>query len=358
MGVIIYGAGYLGLHVCDLLMANHIDVICIIDKDKNKQGKIWSKQITICGLQNIKKTDNDFSVVVAHMDCTDIYKSIKQDLENCGFSNIVHVFEFAKCNQNKAIFKEQNCIIAIQSEKVVKNLSDIATVRKALCDQSSVQTFQQIVESLSKETFNAIKSYPISQQYFAYDVYKKSEKEVFVDIGGGPNGDVLKGFLERNNKYLQYYFFEPDENIGMVKKQQKYDERIRFINAAIGNQNTKVRLKNYFNMNSVIVKDGEQEVDCIRLDDFNFEYLPTFIKIDTEGYERKVLEGAQEIIDKARPIIACAIYHKIEDFWEIPLYLINMLREYKFYIRSYLNISETIFYAVPKERWVEENEIY
>lgn len=83
------------------------------------------------------------------------------------------------------------------------------------------------------------------------------------------------------------------------------------------------------------------------LDSFAEELHLTVLKIDVEGWESCLLAGAETVIRRDKPVIAIAIYHREQDFWEIPLKLMQMVPEYRFYLRSYLNVSETVLYAVP-----------
>lgn len=64
----------------------------------------------------------------------------------------------------------------------------------------------------------------------------------------------------------------------------------------------------------------------------------------------RLLAGAEAIIRRDEPVIAIATYHKEQDFWEIPLRLKHLVPEYHFYLRSYLNVAETVLYAVPPAR--------
>lgn len=59
---------------------------------------------------------------------------------------------------------------------------------------------------------------------------------------------------------------------------------------------------------------------------FAFEKIPTLIKIDVEGYEQNVLNGAESMIKAYQPVLAVAIYHKERDFWEIPLKIKENIR--------------------------------
>ena len=64
-----------------------------------------------------------------------------------------------------------------------------------------------------------------------------------------------------------------------------------------------------------------------------FGIEPTFIKIDTEGAEVRVLKGAANVIKKHRPRIAAAAYHRYDDILRIPE-TVRELSRYKVYLRS------------------------
>lgn len=101
-----------------------------------------------------------------------------------------------------------------------------------------------------------------------------------------------------------------------------------------------------------MVADGESSVNCLPLDYLLSKKIPTLIKIDVEGYEQNVLNGAESMIKAYQPVLAVAIYHKERDFWEIPLKIKEKYPFYSLFIRSYMNIQETILYAVPPSRKV------
>jgi FkbM family methyltransferase len=75
------------------------------------------------------------------------------------------------------------------------------------------------------------------------------------------------------------------------------------------------------------------------------------IKMDIEGAEPRALSGAIDTIRRHRPNLAISIYHTPDQFLDIPLFLMNNLDNYAYYVRSYHWISnEVILYAVPTER--------
>ena len=100
------------------------------------------------------------------------------------------------------------------------------------------------------------------------------------------------------------------------------------------------------------IEESEGEEVCnaraIALDAYiNKNERVTFIKFDIEGAELEALKGAKGIISSYRPKLAICLYHKKEDYWQIPYYVKELVPEYKLYIRHYSNYSsETVLYAI------------
>lgn len=348
---IIYGAGFYGLIVCDYFLNKEIIPEAIVDKNPDKQGLKWRGKVNIISPDALDMFDRRIKIIIALADYSNIYAEIKLFLNEKGFENVEHIYEFSQRDEFADLFDEQRLILKINSEKIKQNSEKISVVEKIWKDETSRKVYKQIISALENGVVDGIDMLPLKEQYFL-NVFSKIDNEVFVDVGGGPTGDVLQEFLERNRQYCRYYYFEPDENINIVRAQYENSGKIVFNKLAVSDTEEKLFLKNFMDMNSVIDGQGEWEVSSISLDTYQFDESPTFIKIDAEGYERRILQGAEQTILSCRPVIACATYHSEEDFWEIPLYLYNKLKDYRYYIRSYLNISEVILYAIPKERWV------
>jgi hypothetical protein len=91
-------------------------------------------------------------------------------------------------------------------------------------------------------------------------------------------------------------------------------------------------------------------VKSISIDEFiRQKNLPKidFIKLDIEGAEYECLQGAKEVIKKFKPRIAVCIYHKDEDFINIPSYLKELVPEYKLYLNHHMcDKCETVLYAI------------
>lgn len=57
------------------------------------------------------------------------------------------------------------------------------------------------------------------------------------------------------------------------------------------------------------------------------------IKVDIEGYEMQVVQGALETIKSQRPMLVIAIYHQPEEFYELKPFLESLNLGYKFRLR-------------------------
>ena len=92
---------------------------------------------------------------------------------------------------------------------------------------------------------------------------------------------------------------------------------------------------------------GAIDVQIKTLDSFNFENVG-FIKIDVEGYEEKVLRGAEKLIEKCRPILY------VEDNKEGPSHNPN-LRSYILSLDYVLEEHNTFLYRENNFFGLKEN---
>jgi FkbM family methyltransferase len=97
-----------------------------------------------------------------------------------------------------------------------------------------------------------------------------------------------------------------------------------------------------------------QDFPCLTVDQFVADQQlkrVDLVKFDLEGAEEYVLPGMMETINRFRPQLAVSIYHKIEHIWDLPIYLMERLPEYHFFLDIYsFERFEIILYCVPFER--------
>lgn len=92
----------------------------------------------------------------------------------------------------------------------------------------------------------------------------------------------------------------------------------------------------------------------ISIDDYvknnNIEKVD-FIKMDIEGAEPLALTGAIETIRRFRPKLAIAIYHSMNDFVNIPNWILDLDLEYEIFLGHYtIHAEETVCFAKPRKK--------
>jgi hypothetical protein len=101
---------------------------------------------------------------------------------------------------------------------------------------------------------------------------------------------------------------------------------------------------------SRITESGTESIAVGRMDDAVNEAV-SFIKLDLEGAEQAALKGAKDHILADHPKLAVAVYHRPEDFWKIPRYILGLRDDYKLYLRHYTEgWTETVMFFIPAAR--------
>lgn len=189
-------------------------------------------------------------------------------------------------------------------------------------------------------------------QYFDKEIITPVDNEVFID-GGCFDCTTDLAFREWcNGKYESIYAFEPDNvNFNNCKEISKENqiENIEIINAGLWSENTTLSFIADHGRGARIGEDYENTINIKTrtIDSVVKGERVTFIKMDIEGAELEALKGAENTIKKWHPRLAICIYHKPEDIFDIPAYILSLHEDYKLYIRHYqLTECETVLYCV------------
>lgn len=187
-------------------------------------------------------------------------------------------------------------------------------------------------------------------QYFPADLIRLTEHESFADIGAY-DGDTVRDFAARTGgKFDNVYSFELDavnfkalrENVGRMPER----DRVRLFN--LGAWDSERDISYSVGRSQSTAGEGEATGHVVTLDEALKGEKVTFIKMDIEGAEPQALRGARNLIRAQKPTLAVCIYHDFRHLWEIPLYIKDLVPEYKLYLRHHTNLEyETVCYAVP-----------
>lgn len=184
------------------------------------------------------------------------------------------------------------------------------------------------------------------KQYF--DVFSPQKDEVFID-GGAFNGNTILDFISwTNKKYNKIYAFEPlNEMYKYIEEriEKEHLPGVELFQNGLWNKRSSLSFSEK-QAGSYIAETGTTVISGITLDEIVGEEKVTFIKLDVEGSELNALKGARNTIRNNKPRLAICIYHKPEDIFEIPAFILELVPEYKFNIRHYgSNMWETVLYA-------------
>lgn len=135
-------------------------------------------------------------------------------------------------------------------------------------------------------------------------------KSIIVDVGANI-GYYTVLLAKKVGKKGKVFAFEPDAiNFEILEKNIKANklENVVAVKAAVGNKTGKLELyrsKENYGDHRLYGKKAEikEEVEIVKLDEFLKNQKVDLIKIDTQGWEPEVIEGAKKIIEENKPII-------------------------------------------------------
>ena len=282
--VVYYGAG----NDLKLLMRLYpeLDIKCLCDRDINKQRNGYKGIPVISPEQLLERKDNIHVVIVT----TGFHKEIKQYLLD------------GKIQENQII--------------------DLGAVLEPL----------------------------YNRQYFDESVMKSMQEGVFIDGGCYDCSTSILFSQWCDNKYEKIYGFEPDEqNYVRCKKKSEQIPQMEVLNKGLWDCDEELTFAADCGQGSKITEQSENTMSIFTtsIDKVVKDEKVTLIKLDVEGAELKALQGAKNTILRNRPRLAISIYHKPEDIFEIPSYILSLHDDYKLYIRHYqFSPCETILYAI------------
>lgn len=177
----------------------------------------------------------------------------------------------------------------------------------------------------------------------------------YVDIGAY-NGDTIREYMSFGGECSRITAFEPDaknfSKLVRFAENEKIDTT-HFHNIAAWNKNEELTFYSRSGRNSAGTTSHNNVKSTKVVADAADRYIDApvdFINIDAEGSDRRVIIGLSETIKKYAPVISCAVYHRNEDFFDLPLLLKDLYGECDLYIRhfKYFPAWDTNIYVKPK----------
>ena len=137
---------------------------------------------------------------------------------------------------------------------------------------------------------------------------------VFVDVGA--NIGLMSLFVSRYFPLANIHAFEAHPETAVILRENlslnSFSNNITVHSVALGSERSTVSISADLDANrggASIVKEGQQpiSVECFTMDEVLAESKVDLIKIDVEGYELHVLQGAKKIIESQHPVLIIEI---------------------------------------------------
>ena len=349
--VILYGAGSLGKMAKNFFEYLNIPFLYFVDKNSDllKSDADWSG-INIIHPDKVKEEDKKNCLLIVCIVTTQLI-TLRDELKADGWEDIAFFYDVCEAYSDRYPLTNGWFLNKPSDDE----LDDIKKVFSALDDVSRMHYLQFLAWRRLRIELLLKGIQIINNRYFIPEITNiLHENEVFVDCGAH-NGSVTKKFVEvTNRKYNKIYAIEADkDNFAAIEDNLRNIPNCTTIKCALGAKEGEEKFYQGFDYASKVNNFGNVTVKVATLDSFNIP--ATFIKIHLEGGELSALKGALNTIKKYRPILAVTVYHTADGVSKIPLYLMNYVQDYKYYMRlDSWGGTGAVFYAIPEERYKKE----
>lgn len=229
---------------------------------------------------------------------------------------------------------------------------DILKARSILLDNESKDIFDAILRFRSERNFFTKPPQPQKNLHYLPDWLRDflSGQNVsalrFVD-GGAFHGETLRE-LSNYASIERAWAFEPDLGsfMQMVQQMRDWPSQATLIPAGLSSRSGSVSFTPGDGESSRVNEQGTHHVPVVALDECLHQESINFIKLDVEGHEIAALSGARTTLQRNRPTLAIAGYHRWDDLWKIPNFIHSLDLNYRIRIGLHeFNTFETVFYA-------------
>lgn len=223
--------------------------------------------------------------------------------------------------------------------------NEIKTAFSLLADDHSRRVFKGVLDFYYTGRLEILPSIESGKDEAFRDILRL-HRERYLDLGAY-RGDTVDEFLHYTDGYESITAVEPNP-----KNYQKLCEHIggmantAAIHAGIADQKDVMFVSKGGGRMAALSPDKGVEVPVTSVDQLALS--PTYIKVDIEGAEGLMLQGAERTLQIQKPKLNLAAYHRTEDFFSLILQLHEINPDYRFYLRKhpYIPCWDLNIYAV------------
>lgn len=246
---------------------------------------------------------------------------------------------------------------------VQEHEEQLRQVEQLLADEQSRRVLHSIVNFKLSGKLEYLTECTTDPEEAYRCILKPTAEESFADLGAY-RGDTIAELLHYAGGCQRVFAFEPDERTyrklcAAVEEMGLADRAVCVQMAAYSHRellefDSRAGRQSALREDSLVTgvesaaKSRIRQVQGESLDHIAGGEPVTFINMDVEGAERQALDGCREVIERDKPKLLIAAYHRSEDLFAIPLQIARMNPEYRFYLRHYRYIPawDTNLYCV------------
>lgn len=217
----------------------------------------------------------------------------------------------------------------------MEHIGEIKQAYSLLADEQSKKVFRSVIEFRLSGELDRLTSC-FTQKDEAFDsILCLGDDESYLDLGAY-RGDTIEEFLAHTNgKYSHITALEPDRKTFLKLRQYAGEmPEIQLFNMGIWDSDTDLFFESSLGRGSSITENGKQALSVTCIDTLYSRRRVTYIKMDVEGAEERAINGGRLVIERDRPKLDIALYHRSGDIFRLPLLIHSIQPEYKLYIRQ------------------------
>lgn len=233
---------------------------------------------------------------------------------------------------------------------------DVARASKLWADEESSAEYAAQIQLRAFGDPSGLSAPELDESYILHGIFRLGPEDVFLDCGAY-DGDTIRDLIDNRVHFGRIEAVEADFHSFarladfVSTLEPEFANRIRLHQCAVGAHRGTVRFDDTGGVDSKVSDEGRILIDMVPIDVMFATKRVSMIKMDIEGGEYDALIGAQQVIQRDRPILAICVYHSQEDIWRLPLLIRTLCPEYCMYLKAYRGDGiQTVVYAVPPER--------
>jgi FkbM family methyltransferase len=340
--IFILGSGYMGRKTNRVLSDNGLEIAGFFETTDSQVGALIDGRVVLSIDEVIKHNWADALIVIAIYQPGYDARTAIDFFKGLGFDNVytvVDLFQLFESGFLPDLFFDSSYNVADDPR--------LTNVYQSLCDDCSRELF---IQTLAYRTTMQYEHCPrvTSREYFPSDLFPSHNLErcVYVDVGAY-DGDTIMDFAYRHPDVRLCIGLEPDttnfrkmlRRLSSLATESSGDILLHC--AAAGDRRQIAPFSYEGGMGSHLDSTSSDYAQIFTLDELVIPHTTSddivCCKVDVEGNEIAVLNGASSILQQRRVSLAISVYHKPDCIFRVWEVLVSMLPRASFYLRQHGN---------------------